>query len=85
MRGEAATGSAEAAERWVGTLLANQESSGIDLASPAGLDRDWADLLSPDGGRGIPGDLETLNAMREQLGITSQELPNPARFGRGMA
>jgi hypothetical protein len=83
-RAAAATGSATAVEHWRTQLLANQETSGIDLAAPAGLDRDWADLLSPDSGPGVPGDLETLNAMREQLGITSRELPNPARFGQGV-
>jgi hypothetical protein len=81
-RGEAATGSARAVEAWNHTLLANQEAAPIDLAAPA-LDTSWEDLLGPDGGPGAPADLETLNAMREMLGISSRELPNPARFGQG--
>ena len=46
------------------------------------MDREWSDLLGP--GQDGPADLETLNAMREMLGITSPELPNPAAFGQGV-
>lgn len=81
-RDEAATGSARAVEAWRTQLLANQATSGIDLTAQA-LDTAWEDLLAPDGGPGVPSDLGTLQAMREMLGITSTELPNPARFPMG--
>lgn len=81
-RGEAATGSARAVEAWNNTLLANQEAAPTDLAAPA-LDSTWEDLLGGDGGPGVPSDLATLQAMRQMLGITSTELPNPARFPAG--
>jgi hypothetical protein len=81
-RGEAATGSARAAEAWNAQLLANQETSGTDLAAPA-LDSTWEDLLGADGGPRVPSDLATLQAMRQMLGIMSTELPNPADFPTG--
>jgi hypothetical protein len=82
-RQEASTGSARAVEAWNVQLLSNQATSPVDLAAPTGLDRDWADLLGADSGPGVPADLETLNAMREMLGISSRELPSPARFPTG--
>jgi hypothetical protein len=76
-RGEAATGSARAAEAWNAQLLANQEDSPVDLASPTGLDTSWDDLLGPDGGPGVPADWDTIGEMRKILGITAAAPRHP--------
>jgi len=82
-RGEAATGSAAAVEAWRDQLLANQETSGIDLAAPA-LDTPWEDLLGPGGGPGVPADWSTICEMRRILGLPAgPALPSPAAFPTG--
>jgi hypothetical protein len=70
VRGEAATGTAQAVQAWNQVLMSNPSSADVTLAR-ADLQR-WEDLLDPGTG---PADTETLSYMRRQLGIGGKTLP----------
>lgn len=75
--GEAATGSAEAAEAWRRTLNAGAPVAGARLLASA----DYGDVLDEAAGIGGPADTRALGAMRAILGLPA--VPGPARPSAG--